>query len=192
MSEYCHFSMINGFFKSWWCINERSSWKNVTLVFLSVAVWNFACKSFHTVSKWSKKSSNSMRASDAYCSKITKNVSLAFYNYGIFDLLKSTCLATLFDSKLHIFKNSPNWSSMAFLMNFWQVFMLLASLEILNETFLWFSNTVLSIWKEVEKKTRNSVTPYRRPVDHQTVDFKNLLLLVNHFYLPSCGLSKQQ
>ena len=75
-------------------------------------------------------------ASDAYCSKITKNVSLAFYNYGIFDLLKFTCLVTLFDSKLHIFKNSPNWSSMAFLMNFWQVFMLLASLAILNETFL--------------------------------------------------------
>ena len=171
MSEYCHFSMINGFFKSWWCINERSSWKNVTLVFLSVAVWNFACKSFHTVSKWSKKSSNSMRASeasDAYCSKITKNVSLAFYNYGIFDLLKFTCLVTLFDSKLHIFKNSPNWSSMAFLMNFWQVFMLLASLAILNETFsLIFKHCVEHLersWEE-DSELGHTLSPTCRPSD---------------------------
>ena len=167
MSEYCHFSMINGFFKSWWCINERSSWKNVTLVFLSVAVWNFACKSFHTVSKWSKKSSNSMRASeasDAYCSKITKNVSLAFYNYGIFDLLKFTCLVTLFDSKLHIFKNSPNWSSMAFLMNFWQVFMLLASLAIFSLIFKHCVGHLERSWEE-DSELGHTLSPTCRPSD---------------------------
>ena len=36
----------------------------------------------------------------------------------IFVLLKLTCLVTLFDRKLHVFKNSPNWPFLAFLMNF--------------------------------------------------------------------------
>ena len=39
------------------------------------------------------------------CLKITQNVSFEF-----FVLLKLTCLVTLFDRKLHVFKNSPKWT----------------------------------------------------------------------------------
>ena len=37
---------------------------------------------------------------------------------SIFILLKLTCLVTLFDRKLDVFKNSPNWAFLAFLINF--------------------------------------------------------------------------
>ena len=47
----------------------------------------------------------------SHCLKITQNVSFEFFNFGnfspIFVLLKLTCLVTLFDRKLQIFKNSP-------------------------------------------------------------------------------------
>ena len=36
----------------------------------------------------------------------------------IFVLLELTCLVTLFDRKIKVFKNSPNWLFSAFLMNF--------------------------------------------------------------------------
>ena len=49
-----------------------------------------------------------------YCLKITKNVSFWFFQFWlippIFVLLKVTCLVTLFDCKLQVFKNSPKWS----------------------------------------------------------------------------------
>ena len=42
------------------------------------------------------------------CLKITKNVALEFWHFPpIFVLLKLTCLVTLFDRKLQVFKNSP-------------------------------------------------------------------------------------
>ena len=47
----------------------------------------------------------------AYCIKITQNVAFEFcYFPSIFVLIKLTCLVTLFDSKLQVFKNSPNWT----------------------------------------------------------------------------------
>ena len=45
-----------------------------------------------------------------HCLKITQNVAFEFFNFGIstnFVLLKLTCLVTLFDRKLQVFKNSP-------------------------------------------------------------------------------------
>ena len=118
--------------------------------------------------------------------KLLKMSHFQFWHFlPIFVLLKLTYLVTLFDQKLQVFKNLPKWTNV-------NVARFARNVE--WDFFCDFQTpcTVLSIWKEVEKKTRNSVTPYRRPVDHQTVDFKNLLLLVNHFYLPSCGASKQQ
>ena len=45
----------------------------------------------------------------AHCLKITQNVALEFLNFGIFHqffvLLKLTCLVTLFDRKVQVFKN---------------------------------------------------------------------------------------
>ena len=38
----------------------------------------------------------------------TQNVAFEFLN---FDLLKLTCLVTLFDRKLQVFKNSPKWTT---------------------------------------------------------------------------------
>ena len=40
-----------------------------------------------------------------HCLKITQNVAVP-----IFVLLKLTCLVTLFDRKLQVFKNSPKWT----------------------------------------------------------------------------------
>ena len=45
------------------------------------------------------------------CLKITQNVAFAFWHFPpIFVLLKLTCLVTLFDRKLQVFKNSPKWT----------------------------------------------------------------------------------
>ena len=46
----------------------------------------------------------------AHCLKITQNVAFEFLNFGIFHQLKLTCLVTLIDRKLQIFKNSPKWT----------------------------------------------------------------------------------
>ena len=44
-------------------------------------------------------------------SKITQNVAFESLYFGIFVLfLKLTCLVTLFDRKLQVFKNSPKWT----------------------------------------------------------------------------------
>ena len=49
----------------------------------------------------------------AQCLKITQNVAFRIFQFWhfppIFVLLKVTCLITLFDSKLQVFKNSPKW-----------------------------------------------------------------------------------
>ena len=46
--------------------------------------------------------------------KITQSVAFDFFLFWhfppIFVLLKLTCLVTLFDRKLQVFKNSPKWS----------------------------------------------------------------------------------
>ena len=45
------------------------------------------------------------------CLKITQNVAFEFWHFPpIFVLLKVTCLVTLFDRKLQVFKNSPKWT----------------------------------------------------------------------------------
>ena len=42
---------------------------------------------------------------------ITQNIAFEFWRFPpIFVLLKVTCLVTLFDCKLKIFKNSPKWT----------------------------------------------------------------------------------
>ena len=50
----------------------------------------------------------------AQCLKITQNVAFEFFEFWhfppIFVLLKLTCLVTLFDRKLQVFKNSPKWT----------------------------------------------------------------------------------
>ena len=50
----------------------------------------------------------------AHCLKITQNVAFEFLNFGIFHQFlsykKLTCLVTLFDRKLQVFKNSPKWT----------------------------------------------------------------------------------
>ena len=44
--------------------------------------------------------------------KITLNVAFEFWHFSpIFVLLKLTCLVTLFDRKLQVFKNSPKWTT---------------------------------------------------------------------------------
>ena len=63
---------------------------------------NFLCEnSYHT-----KKHSQ--------CLKITQNVALQFFLFWhfppIFVQLKLTCLVTLFDCKLQVFKNSSKWT----------------------------------------------------------------------------------
>ena len=97
---------------------------------------------------------------------VRKSPKMSHLHFTIMAFL--TCLVTLFDSKLHIFKNSPNWSSMAFLMNFWQVFMLLASLAILNETFsLIFKHCVEHLersWEE-DSELGHTLSPTCRPSD---------------------------
>ena len=43
--------------------------------------------------------------------KKTQNVAFEFWHFPpIFVLLKLTCLVTLFDRKLQVFKNSPKWT----------------------------------------------------------------------------------
>ena len=47
----------------------------------------------------------------AHCLKIIQNVAFEFWHFPpIFVLLKLTCLVTLFDRKLQVFKNSPKWT----------------------------------------------------------------------------------
>ena len=65
-------------------------------------------------------------------SKSVLNWSTLFENYSkcriwflnfppIFVLLKLACLVTLFDRKLQVFRNLPNWRFLAFLINFWSL-----------------------------------------------------------------------
>ena len=50
-------------------------------------------------------------SSSAHCLKITQNVAFEFWHFPpIFVLLKLTCLVTLFDRKLQIFKKLPKWT----------------------------------------------------------------------------------
>ena len=73
-----------------------------------------------------------------HCLKITQNVAFEFLTFWqfpqIFVLLKLTCLVTLFDRKLHVFKNSPNWPFLPFLITF--------CLEYYIVTLLWSTQNV--------------------------------------------------
>ena len=56
------------------------------------------------------------------CLKIIQNVSFEFFNYGIFhQFLSCLLLVTLFDRKLQILKNSPNWPFLVLLIK-WDFF----------------------------------------------------------------------
>ena len=67
---------------------------------------------------------------------MTQNVSFNFWPFPtFFVLLKLTCLVTLFDRKLQVFKNSPNWTVLAFWIN-------LCPLKMQMRLFMWFLNTV--------------------------------------------------
>ena len=47
----------------------------------------------------------------AHCLKITQNVAFEFGLFQpIFVQFKLTCLVTMFDSKLHVFKNLAKWT----------------------------------------------------------------------------------
>ena len=56
-----------------------------------------------------------------HCLKITQNVAFEFLKVWhfppIFVILKLTCLVTLFDRKLQVFKNSPKWTIFGILIN---------------------------------------------------------------------------
>ena len=79
----------------------------------------------------------------ARCLKITQNVAFEFWPFSsIFVLLKLTCLVTLFDRKLQVFKNSPKWTfCFAFLISFCPLKMSLCS-QCWMRLRLWFSNTM--------------------------------------------------
>ena len=64
-----------------------------------------------------------IKINQTHCLKITQNAVLEFLNFGIFHqffvLLKLTCLVTLFDHKLQVFKNLPKlYHFLAFFINF--------------------------------------------------------------------------
>ena len=70
-----------------------------------------------------------------HCLKITQNVSYEFFNFGIFHQFLS-CLVTLFDSKLHVFKNSLKLTIFGILNKLLSTQNVnVASLAMLNETF---------------------------------------------------------
>ena len=60
--------------------------------------------------------------------KLPKSVSFEFFDFGLIHQL--TCLVTLIDCKLQVFKKLPNWPFRPLKMEKW-----LASLAMLNETF---------------------------------------------------------
>ena len=65
----------------------------------------------------------------------------------IFDLLKLTYLVTLFDCKLQVFKNSPNWTIFGIfneLLSTQNVNVVRCAHNVEWDFFLWFSNTVPS------------------------------------------------
>ena len=63
-----------------------------------------------TERKLQHTSSLSKCAPNTQCLKITQNVAFEFWHFPpIFVLLKLTCLVTLYDRKLQVFKNSPKW-----------------------------------------------------------------------------------
>ena len=67
-----------------------------------------------------------------HCLKITQKVAFEFWHFPpIFVQLKLTCLVTLFDRKLQVFKNSPKW-------NFFDIFNQLLSAQNVAFEFLNF------------------------------------------------------
>ena len=100
--------------------------------------------------------------------KFTQNVAFLFFQFWyflpIFVLLKLTCLVTLFDSKLQVFKNSINWiifwhfpAIFALLKLTWLVTLfnhiLLVFKNSLNWTFLAFSGDFCSTKTDLSRNT---------------------------------------
>ena len=105
----------------------------------------------------------SAKATTVFCESQKKRSTL-FENYSkcriwvyefwhfppIFVLLKLTCLVTLFDRKLQVFKNSPKWNIFGhFQLTFVHSKCKHNSLcsQRWMRLFLWFSNTVKKVWK---------------------------------------------
>ena len=75
---------------------------------------------------------NSTLLKRPHCLKITQNVAFEFWHFPpIFVLFKLTCLVTLFDRKLQVFKNSPKWTIFGIINQLLSTH----SLTMLNETF---------------------------------------------------------
>ena len=80
---------------------------HVTIVFEQIKNESCVCRRPSEVLK-------TFLSSKSHCLKITENVAFEFLTIWhfppIFVLLKLTCLVTLFDRKLQVFKNSPKWT----------------------------------------------------------------------------------
>ena len=78
----------------------------------SLQLWSFDRISIERLHKISRHSFYPFPISQ--CLKISPNVALENFEFWhfppIFDLLKLTCLVTLFGHKLQFFKNSPKWT----------------------------------------------------------------------------------
>ena len=91
-------------------VGERLPKKDIQSPLWIHSVWKLLKKShFQT---WRAK----LCKNTAHCLKFTQNVAFEFWYFPpIFVLLKLTCLVTLFDRKLQVFKNSPIGPFLAFL-----------------------------------------------------------------------------
>ena len=94
----CNASNFSVPFSQWLNCKERSNQSNIPNVIIKYPK--------------SKKSTISYFCTSQIMSHIvwksSKNVSFEFLKFGIFHQLKLTCLVTLFDAKLQLFKNSSN------------------------------------------------------------------------------------
>ena len=105
------------------------------------------------------------------CLKITQNVAFEFWHFPpIFVLLKVTCLVTLFDRKLQLFKNSPKWTLFG---TFKQLLSTqnvnIAWLAMLNETFFCDFQTLCYISFRHEWNNLTTLEPKCQP--KQTIVF---------------------
>ena len=139
-----------------WCITIlvlpklSTQWHRKTInQTLDIGTWatkkNFRCGTGTAMGGNSVKKSHFM--SVTHCLKITHNVVFDFWHFPpSFVLFKLTCLVTMFDRKLQVFKNSPKWTIFG-------IFNKLLSTQNVNlarfarnvcrmRLFLWFSNTV--------------------------------------------------
>ena len=103
----------------WIDLLMKSQWVKMTQNLPRFLAWKFKLFSNIFVTKFKSKFklTNSYflckieNSTFAHCLKITQNIAFEFWHFPpIFVLLKLTCLVTLFDRKLQVFKNSPKWT----------------------------------------------------------------------------------